>query len=642
MAIGVRPALLASVAQIGEPRATVIRAKRIALRNSATVTGHRPGRVAFLRVSSQLLVLLGVGLITSLWLPSVAGAADATPEVASAAPFLDQIDVDLVTLQVVVRDGDDPVTGLEIDDFVVEEDGRRVNLLAAEEVKLVAGEVPEQAGDPNTGVPALRVSETAATRPLLLVLFVDRASLSPNSAKTFEPAVLAVIDELIGPKTAGKNRVMVAAFERDLSLPGLPTADPAVAKAAVLEVLKGSTTAMQRFSQREQLLRDLDQRGGGQAAIGSLSPVSGEEDPTTSVDWARDILRDIESYGAEHETAARRTVAALAQVFGDLAGVPARPVVLYVGGGLHANPAEALLDGWREAFPDRVGDASLGVPSIAGQASTAIGVMAELEAAATAAGITFVALTNRHATEGTAAIGGAVARTVLAGDGLARRQSLEDLARETGGTVVFGAEVENVVPKIVAELGNYYELAWAAATPPDGKRRKIKVEVDRAATGGKRVSVRHRSERVARPAEERMREETRAALLVDLDNNPLGASIVLGKINIEDQRMAVELALHFPLGKLVLLPRGEVHEGRLSIYMAASDADGRRSPITRQDLPLRIPNDRLLAALGQSAVWQTSITLRNAPHDLVIGLRDEIGGTAATVRTRIDPSATRP
>ncbi len=93
----------------------------------------------------------------------------------------------------------------------------------------------------------------------------------------------------------------------------------------------------------------------------------------------------------------------------------------------------------------------------------------------------------------------------------------------------------------------------------------------------------------------------------------------------------------FPIEKLLLVPRERFHEGRVSIYVGARDSHGRSSPIQHMPAPVRIPNDKLVTALGQVAGYRMTLMLRPEEHVVVVGVRDELADVESVTRINHTP-----
>jgi hypothetical protein len=94
----------------------------------------------------------------------------------------------------------------------------------------------------------------------------------------------------------------------------------------------------------------------------------------------------------------------------------------------------------------------------------------------------------------------------------------------------------------------------------------------------------------------------------------------------------VPVTVKVPIERLLLLPHENHHQGSLSLFVGARDAEGRLSPIQHLPTPISIPNEKLLVALGQVASYQMGLVLRPGEHTVVVGLRDEVANTESTAR----------
>jgi hypothetical protein len=94
----------------------------------------------------------------------------------------------------------------------------------------------------------------------------------------------------------------------------------------------------------------------------------------------------------------------------------------------------------------------------------------------------------------------------------------------------------------------------------------------------------------------------------------------------------------------VFLPREQVHEGSVSLWVATKDAGDRVSAPAKQTFPVRLPNDQLQAALGQVGSFSFRMLVRGGPQKVAVTLRDELGQTDSTAVADFtaDVSATGP
>ena len=52
---------------------------------------------------------------------------------------------------------------------------------------------------------------------------------------------------------------------------------------------------------------------------------------------------------------------------------------------------------------------------------------------------------------------------------------------------------------------------------------------------------------------------------------------------------------------------------------------------------MRVANDQVLAAMGQTVAYRTNLVLRSANHTVAVGVRDEIGNQGSTVTAAYSP-----
>lgn len=99
----------------------------------------------------------------------------------------------------------------------------------------------------------------------------------------------------------------------------------------------------------------------------------------------------------------------------------------------------------------------------------------------------------------------------------------------------------------------------------------------------------------------------------------------------KDGSLELPVLIKVPLAKLELLPHEGVHVGSLSLCIMSRDADGNLSTPRPVPLPIEIQNERLLAALSQSAAYSATLRLRPGAQKIAVGVRDEVAGVTSTL-----------
>ncbi len=550
-------------------------------------------------------------LAVALGLLSGAAFAD-EPAQTTDAVFGERVLVEVIEVEVFVSDRQGrAVTDLAAEDFEIFEDGRPVELTNFRRA-VAGGGVSRQAAEPAPDaaprLPSVRFPAPSPEVPLYLVLYVDNANLRAGNRRR----VLRDLRELVQGQGGAAERIMVVSHERSL------------------QVRQGLTSS--RRSVIEALLAVEDEQVFGDGAHGELLElIRTIEDRNARLSW---IEARVRGYAEERKQDVVRSLDALRKLVDSLAGLRGRKALVYAADSLSLNPAEELY----QALEKRSGDLTVLHQAIQYDASR------DFQRLAAAANTAKVAFYTLHAAGLEVPM---AASAEVAGSGFDELRSTVDsvrtanlqgsgrlLAGETGGLALlnrndFSAGLEQVV----ADFSTYYSLGYRAPKPGDGRYHKIEVKARR-----KGLKIRHRRGYRDRPLTDRMADTVRAGLHFGVAENPMGIEVAVGKgedtaSTPEDRgRHVVAVKVSIPLDQVVLVPRGETHEGRVRIFLSVRDQDGRESPVQEVEVPLRIPADRLQAALDQSWVQEVALRVRSGPQILAVGLWDELGHGASLAR----------
>lgn len=537
------------------------------------------------------LVLLP--FLLSMVLPPGAGAQE---------PADESVDARVVRLEVFVTDRSGKrAAGLERADFQVQEDGRPVEI---------------------TEFFALG-SETAAPEEqrLHLAIVVDDLSLGPQARNR----LLRSLREEVVPRLRPQDLALIAtsAGSGVQVVQGL-TADKGLLLAALDRVEGSAPRGDERATEGRRLLQELDQAHLPEGSATDLSEIT-----------ARAVYEGIRRYSQHRYEESRGTLAGLTDFVDTLAGLPGRKSLLYVSGGLSLRPAESLFRAWERklgALGGRLGTSSL--EAFHQDLTSAFNAMVER---ANGNRVTFYVLGAVETAAGLSASGGrsswtpdleSLEQTGL-GDPLLR------LAAGTGGLAVVNAgDPRPVLARMGDDFQSYYSLGFVSRGARDGKVHKVEVAV----RGGSDAVVRARPGHREPPDRERMAGRARAALLLDPGQNPLEVALEFTRETKKgDGQLEVEVLVKLPLAHLVLLPHGELHEGKVSIWVITRDLGGRTSPVRGITIPIRVPNDQALTALGQNAAYKMPLLLRAEEHRIAVAVRDELGNVDSAVSVPFKP-----
>lgn len=535
--------------------------------------------------------------------------------------FLDRVDVQLVNVEAFVSDRDgNRVTDLGRDDFEVLVDGEKVEV-----THFAAG----RAAPPRDSrrVPATTETEPAppeaitedraleapapAPRPLLLVVHVDNRQIAPGNRKR----VLDALGKLIPERVENGDSVMLTTYGQGLDVVQPLTRDEEVLARGLRRIGKMASYRQMEDSALLHALRQ-QQRDAGASSSGSAGAIASAN---------RDIL---EGRAQEAAVSAQASAAALGRVLDSLAGLPGRKALLYVSDGLSigsrgpANEARAPAD----ANPLRFLYDGLGEQANAAEVTVyafdARGPNPSMIRSAENADILGIGV-------GTGAPVDAAAFEIRRNADL--QTPLLDLAVATGGQAVLNTyNLEGAVQQLAADFSAYYSLGFPAPSSGLGDYHRVEVRVKRPG-----LKVRHRHGFIAKPTEMRVAERARSYLLQGWESNPLGAELQFAAPKKRDRGWRVPVLVRIPAGSLTLLPQGDRQVGKVHLYVAVRDTDGRQSELTRLSRQVDLP---LESAEGgpEDVGYAVQVDLRTGTQDLMVAVWDEVGGTESYLLQRVE------
>ena len=579
-------------------------------------------------------------------IPTIAALVCALPSIGRAqegdsrdATFFETVDVQVVNVEVFVTDKKgNPISGLTLEDFTVLEDGKPVEVTNFYAVE--GGQPLEDPVDPEV-VPEGVEIPTIEERPLHLIIYIDNLNITPINRNR----VLKRLKEFVHENVAPNDRVMVVSNDGELHVRQALTADPTALAASMDEVAEISPKGVLLAQNRRIIVRDIDATNIGGSSTASLTEDTAESD-------ASRILSAIRIQAQQEYEMVERSTDALTQLVSSLAGVGGRKAVLYVSDGMSLKPGEELYYAWENKFFDYA--RNLGVNSIALEASEldATPLFERLVDHSNANQVTFYALGaagGQFGSSVSAETGGFDAGALdTPGGGRAWSAgldsiqtanltgSLQFIAEATGGqAMVRSANFDKLLDRMNQDFETYYSLGYVPDRQSDGKTHRIEVRV-----AEKSWKVRHRERYRAKTREERMSDNTLSALLLEVEDNPLGVMVEFGNVAPAEKKeqFLVPVMVKVPMSKLVLVPQGEVHTGKITIFVGVRDSKGRMSPVQSIPVPIRIPNPQLLTAMGQVAGYRVALQMRGAEHSVAVTVHDDIGNVDSVVRTAFNPA----
>jgi VWFA-related protein len=543
------------------------------------------------------------------------GQIDPPPAAQTAQePFIDIVNVSVVNVDVYVTDKKGrPVTGLTREDFQLFENKRPVEITnfyavddgqpttPPEELAAEAAAAPP----PPPGRPGQEPEKpkVPAEQRLSVIVYIDNFNLQPFNRNR----VMAELRAFIGRELSKGDQLMLVTYDRELHVRRHFTSDPSLIARAMTELEKISAQGVHAISERRDVLQRIeDSRTVGEAEGHARS-------------YAESTYNDLSF-----------TIDALKKMVDSLAGMPGRKAVLYVSDGLQMIAGQDVF----YAVQNKYGEQSTSLTQVL--EFDASRRFSELTAQANANRITFYTIdaaglrvyestTAENRGPGPAAPGFS---QLVDSVRIANLQSpLQMMAERTGGVAIINTNV--ITPqleRVARDLNTYYSLGYTPSHYGDGRYYKIEVKVKNR----KDLVVRHREGYRDKSTESRMSDGTLAALNFPFEENPLGVAMEFGQPKPkEDGYFLVPVMVRIPIGKLVLVPREQVEEAKVRLFIAAMDSKGGTSDVQQTPVPISIPKAEVPTAQGKQFVYSVTLLMRGGEQRVAVGVRDDVAAQAS-------------
>ncbi len=577
-------------------------------------------------------------------------AQQETARGSSGPGFTETVDVRVVNIDVYVTGADGrPVRGLGPDDFELRVDGRPVPISNFYAVELRdddlfvrrGGEVEARplaspsSADPRE-VDRLR-REPAAVPPeqaLHVAFYIDNFNLTQFNRNRVMRELRAFIREQLRPE----DLVMLATSDPGLNLRMPFTNDRDRLNRALLELEEVSAQRIHRNNERRDLIgniNDVNNEYGNENRPEVVDAIRGGQSIGGGANYARNQLM---AYAGSVRNDTNLSINALSRVVENLSAAPGRKALVYVADGVPMIAGEDVF-----YFVEQLYERSISLIEMTEYDLSRR--FQQLAAGANANRTSFYTIDARGLT--------VLSQSTVAGQvaGAPGQASLIDqiqvtnlqaplqlMAEETGGRAVVNAN--RVMPdllKMADDFRNYYSLGYMPTTSDTGRYHGIDVRWKDRPRG---ASVRFRKGYRAKTVESQMIEGTRSALNLNMQTNPLGVQVdSLPAKRRADGNFDVPVVIAVPWKELALIPREGAHHGRIQLWLAAKDEQGRATEPQRTELTIAVPEDRVAEIENGSWRYGVEVTMEAGYHDLGVGLRDDVGGRQAFLRGGINVGA---
>jgi len=550
-----------------------------------------------------------------------AASAQAPPET-----FAESVNVELVNVEVWVTDRDgNAVTGLNVDDFEVDEDGKPVKISYFDELRgMGVRDLSLEPADRSTPPAAEAEAVEELGTPGYLVLYFDETFLGATGRKR----MIQDLRDFVEAQLVAPERILILRQEADLTVVTPLGSSRADLDAALAQLVTPSTRGLQNAADEKRALRRLQEKWEEITD----SPVSRGSDPCER--FVLEGPRIVQPYANMIEGRVSETLAHLTDTASFLAGLPGLKALVYVSDGLTTTPGTNLLDYVKAACPGVQGESRLDYRM--GMS----GVFRRLTRHANANRVTVYPI-QALGLRTQLSLSGAENRSVRNLDRAAnryeaasrtqQREGMSFLAAETGGRATFNqGKFLQALEQVYEDMSGYYSLAYAPPHGGDGLEHEIKVRVRKSAGSGLRV--RHRPGYRDKSADQRMAERLESTLFLNVMANPLDVRLGAGEVRaVEGGKYAVPFHILIPTPRITFLPQHGGEVARFKVQVMAQDEHRRRSAFAQKVYQVPRPE-----AANQLISLTLGLELDGGVHVVAFGVLDEASQETSFVSTTID------
>jgi hypothetical protein len=218
--------------------------------------------------------------------------------------------------------------------------------------------------------------------------------------------------------------------------------------------------------------------------------------------------------------------------------------------------------------------------------------------------------------------------------------SLRYLADETGGIAIINTN--DIAPRldlITQDMFTYYSIGYPLQASGHDKVHRVKVKLrDDPAFGD--YELRYRPRFVEKSLETKVQDRVLSSLVFEIDENPMDLRVETGTpAPASEKRWLLPTHLSFPLANVALLPEGEDLVARIVLFVAARDADGKKSDLVRQTHEIRVPADQYEEARDKRYGIDSTLLVESGRYKISVALLDPLTRQVSyqTISTAVHP-----
>ena len=538
------------------------------------------------------------------------GSEPGTEDMIGGLAFVDEVEVTVVDIIAYVTDkSGEAVTDLTKDDFRLFQDGeeRPISNFQLYTEELIRNYYQNQ---DNVALAAARsaLTETEVPsedkltqiQPIWLMIFIDNDNLRPLDRNR----VLGQAQAFIRSNAQPPVQMMVVNYNKTLSVVQEFTSDPDEVMGALKSLRMNTGGRTTRDNTRNEFYDELDRFNTEQG-----------RSTANSVQRARTLAY---GFAEEEQNALFFTLSAVREAVNMMSGLPGKKKILYISNGLPMIPGIDLFYALSSAIDD---------PGMISE-GTRYSQTRQFDALvknANAQGVTFYTVSASGLQNSTMTTAETSGRRDTQAAMLAQSNYLDSLrfmADETGGVAIFNTNDVGVhLDRIEQDFYTYYSIGYTLQASGADKVHRVKLTIP----DHPEYRLRYQRRIVEKSLESRVQDRVMTGLVIPLEENNLGIALTTGKpVPASETRWTVPFELSFPIQNVALFLQDGDYVGRVSMFLAARDDDGKQSDLIRQEHEVRIAAADYEEAQKRKFTIKASLLMETGSYKVSAGLLDHI------------------
>jgi VWFA-related protein len=445
-----------------------------------------------------------------------------------------------------------------------------------------------------------------------MVLYIDNQNLDPLDRNR----VLSQTREFVRTSLHPPAQMMVVAYQRSFEVLQPFTSDPNKVMDALRAVRRYSGGRTENDNTRKDII-DRIKSIENEKRSGTGSSYSGSD---LGSEW-NEAYQMIDNYAKEGVNDLKFTMDALRQVITSLSGLPGKKGIIYVSNGLPMVPGMDLFYELNRVTQNSAiltrmyeFDQTRAFAALAASANAQDVAFNSIDAA----GLTMGGMGSAEFASAQDPLSASVGRHNLT-------DSLRFLADETGGIAIINTN--DVAPKlnlVTQDMFTYYSIGYPLQASGKDKVHKVRVKL-RDNPEFKDYEIRYRSRLVEKSLETKVQDTVVSSLVFEVDDNPMLVEVETGTASTaSEKRWLLPAHISFPINNIALLPEGEDYVGRIVLFVAARDSNGKQSDLVRQEHVISVPAKDYEAAQKQRWGIDTSLLMESGRYKISVAVLDPL------------------